>query len=126
MDLTPYFLEFALLGASWVLILLVALSVVSVGVMIERAMWFSGRDTDTERFTREVKGAFDRNELDRLENKYKTSPAIPIQVALKGLAERDRGPDAVAEAMQGEKARWRRTAEKNLIILGTLGNNVPF
>ena len=126
MDLTPYFLDFALLGASWVLILLVALSVVSVGVMIERALWFSGRDTDTDRFTREVKGAFERNELDRVENKYKTSLAIPVQVALKGLAERDRGPEAAAEAMLGEKARWRRTAERNLVILGTLGNNVPF
>jgi biopolymer transport protein ExbB len=28
--------------------------------------------------------------------------------------------------MQAEKTRWRRTAERNLIILGTLGNNVPF
>jgi biopolymer transport protein ExbB len=126
MDLTPYFLDFALLGASWVLILLVALSVVSVGVMIERALWFSNRDTDTDRFNREVKGAFERNELDRVEAKYKTSPAIPVQVALRGLAERDKGPDAAAEAMQSEKARWRRTAEKNLVILGTLGNNVPF
>jgi biopolymer transport protein ExbB len=126
MDLTPYFLDFALLGASWVLILLVLLSVLSVGVMIERAMWFSGRDTDTERFTRELKSAFQHGELDRIENKYKTSLAIPIQVALKGLAERDKGADAAAEAMQGEKARWRRNADKNLIILGTLGNNVPF
>jgi len=126
MDLTPYFLDFALLGASWVLILLVALSVISIGVMIERALWFSGRDTDTERFTREVRGAFERDEVERVENKYKTSSAIPIQVALKGLAERDKGPEAAAEAMHGEKARWRRTAEKNLIILGTLGNNVPF
>lgn len=126
MDLTPYFLDFALLGASWVLLLLVALSIISVGVMIERALWFSGRDTDTERFTREVKGAFDRGELDHLTNKYKASTAIPVQVALKGIAERDHGPEAAAEAMHGEKARWRRTAERNLIILGTLGNNVPF
>jgi len=126
MDPTPYFLDFALLGASWVLILLIVLSIVSVGVMIERAMWFSGRDTDTDRFTKELRSAFLHDEIDRVEAKYKTSTAIPIQVALKGLAERDRGADAAAEAMQAEKVRWRRTAERNLIILGTLGNNVPF
>jgi biopolymer transport protein ExbB/TolQ len=28
--------------------------------------------------------------------------------------------------MHGERARWRRAADRNLIILGTLGNNVPF
>jgi biopolymer transport protein ExbB len=126
MDLTPYFLDFALLGAGWVLILLVLLSIVSVGVMIERALWFSGRDTDTEKLAREIKGAVERDEVEHLATRYRASPAIPVQVALRGLAERAKGAAAVSEAMQGEKVRWRRTAEKNLVILGTLGNNVPF
>ena len=126
MDLTPYFLDFALLGASWVLILLVVLSIVSVGVMIERALWFSGRDAETDRFTKDLRRALEHDEVEHLEKKFQTSPSIPIQVALRGLGERDRGPDAAAEAMHSEKARWRRTAEKNLVILGTLGNNVPF
>src|SRR4029077_605574 len=62
----------------------------------------------------------------RLQTKYMDSPAVPIQVALRGLAARASGPDAVAEAMHGEKVRWRRAAERNVIVLGTLGNNVPF
>lgn len=126
MDLSKAFVEFAQLGADWVLLLLIGLSVVSVGVMIDRFLWFRGRDVDTERFNREVRGSFERGELDRLQAKYKDDPAIPVQVALRGLHERDRGPEAVAEAMHGERARWRRTADKNLIVLGTLGNNVPF
>jgi biopolymer transport protein ExbB len=125
-DLTPYFLDFALLGAGWVMWLLVILSVISIGIMIERALWFSGRDTDTDRFTRELKGAYDRGELDHIERKYGRSTAIPVQVALRGIAERERGAEAVAEAMHGERIRWRRAADKNLIVLGTLGNNVPF
>jgi biopolymer transport protein ExbB len=28
--------------------------------------------------------------------------------------------------MHGERVRWRRAADRNLIVLGTLGNNVPF
>ena len=126
MDLSQAFVDFAQLGADWVLWLLIALSILSVGVMIDRFLWFRGRDTDTERFNRELRGAWDRGELDRLEAKYKNDPAIPVQVALRGIAEVDRGPEAVAEAMHGERARWRRTADKNLIVLGTLGNNVPF
>jgi biopolymer transport protein ExbB/TolQ len=94
--------------------------------MIDRFLWFRGRDTDTDRFNRELRGAFDRDELDRVVTKYKDDPAIPVQVALRGIAERAKGPEAVAEAMHGERARWRRTADRNLIILGTLGNNVPF
>jgi len=126
MDLSRVFVDFAQLGANWVLWLLIGLSVVSIGVMIDRALWLRHRDTDTERFTRELRGAFERDELERLLTKYMDSPAVPVQVGLRGLTMRDHGPDAVAEAMHGERARWRRAADRNLIVLGTLGNNVPF
>ncbi|HUS26951.1 MAG TPA: MotA/TolQ/ExbB proton channel family protein [Kofleriaceae bacterium] len=124
--LSELFVAFAQVGAEWVLWLLIGLSVLSVGIMIDRAIWFQKRDMDPEAFTRELRGAFERNELERLETKYKNDPSVPVQVALRGLAERDRGPEAVAEAMQGERVRWRNAGDKHLIILGTLGNNVPF
>lgn len=124
--LSEQFVAFAQLGAEWVLWLLIGMSVLSVGIMIDRALWFRRRDTDTERFTRELRGAFERNELDRIVTKYKDDPAVPVQVALRGLSERDRGPEAVAEAMQGERVRWRNAGDRHLIVLGTLGNNVPF
>jgi biopolymer transport protein ExbB/TolQ len=126
MNLSSHFVAFAQLGASWVLWLLIGLSVISVGVMIDRALWFRRRDIDTARFLRELRGAFERNEIDRFEKKYQDDPALPVQVALHGLAERDRGAEAVAEAMHSERARWRTAADRNLIVLGTLGNNVPF
>jgi biopolymer transport protein ExbB/TolQ len=126
MDLSKAFVDFAQLGANWVLWIRVALSIISVGVMIDRFLWFRGRDTDTDRFNRELRGAFERGELERVLAKYRDDPSIPVQVALRGLAERDYGPQAVAEAMHGERARWRKTADRNLIVLGTLGNNVPF
>jgi biopolymer transport protein ExbB/TolQ len=126
MDLSKAFVEFAQLGADWVLWLLILLSIVSVGVMIDRWLWFRSRETDTERFNREMRGAFERGELDRFVAKYKDDPSIPVQVALRGIAERDHGPEAVAEAMHGERARWRRFGDRNLVVLGTLGNNVPF
>jgi biopolymer transport protein ExbB len=126
MDLSGQFVAFAQLGASWVLWLLVAMSVLSIGIMIDRALWLRGRDLDLERFTRELKGALERNEVDRFVEKYKDDPAIPARVALKGLEERGRGPDAAGEAMHGERLHWRKEADKHLIILGTLGNNVPF
>jgi biopolymer transport protein ExbB/TolQ len=126
MSLSKAFVDFAALGAEWVLWLLIGLSVISIGVMIDRYLWFRDRDRDTERFLRELRGAFERNEVDRTMGKYKEHPAIPIQVAMRGIAERDKGPQAVAEAMHQERAHWRTTGDRGLIILGTLGNNVPF
>lgn len=126
MDLSKAFVEFAQLGANWVLWLLIVLSVVSIGVMIDRALWLRRRNVDAERFNRELRGAFERDEVDRLTTKYMDDPAIPVQVALRGLAVRAQGAEAVAEAMHSERVRWRKAADRNLIVLGTLGNNVPF
>jgi len=85
-----------------------------------------GKNTNVERFARELRGALERDEVDRFCDKYKDDPAVPVRVTLRGLAERSRGPDAVAEAMQSERLRWRHDADKHMIVLGTLGNNVPF
>lgn len=124
--LSEQFVAFAQLGAEWVLWLMIGLSVLSVGIMIDRALWFRRRDTDTERFLRELRGAFERGELEHLEAKYQDDPAVAVRVALRGIAERTRGAQSVAEAMQSERIRWRNAGDKNLIVLGTLGNNVPF
>lgn len=126
MDLSSAFLEFSQLGADWVLWLLVGLSVLSIGIMIDRWLWFRSRESDIDQFNRELVNAYDRGELERFETKHKGDDAIPIKVALHGLSERARGPEAVAEAMHAERARWRRSGDKGLMILGTLGNNVPF
>ena len=126
MDVTEFFTDFARLGPGWVMYLLILLSIISIGVMIDRFLWFRARDTDCERFTKELKSAIDHDELDRFIGKHKDNPAVPVQVAIRGLDERKRGVEAVAEAMHGEKSRWRRAGDSNLIVLGTLGNNVPF
>src|SRR5688572_20003222 len=105
-ELSKAFVVFAqTAGAEWVMWVLIALSIISIGVMIDRFLWFRARDVDTEEFTRELRGAFERDEMQRLVDKYKEHPAIPIQVALRGLAERDAGVEAVTEAMHGERAR---------------------
>ncbi len=126
MDLSKAFLEFSQLGANWVLWLMVGLSVISIGIMIDRFLWFRSRETDVESFVRELRGAYERGELERFIAKHKGDTSIPVQVALHGLGERAQGPDAVAEAMHAERARWRRSGDRNLMVLGTLGNNVPF
>ena len=126
MDLSKAFLDFSQLGANWVLWLLVVFSLVSIGIMFDRLLWFRSRESDVDTFTRELRGAYERNELDRFLTKYKNDTGIPVQVALHGLNDRANGPDAVAEAMNAEKARWRRNGDRYLMILGTLGNNVPF
>lgn len=124
--LTELFKNFTLLGAEWVLWLLVFLSILSIGVMIERAMFFKQRAVDSEALSRDLRKALTSGELDSFEQSYGESTSMSPRVALAGLRERERGTEAVSEAMNGEKVRARKEHERLLVVLGTLGNNAPF
>jgi biopolymer transport protein ExbB len=126
MNLTEQFLNFTLLGAEWVLWLLVALSVLSVGVMVERFRYFHSRRIDTERLLQAVRKALATGTSDTLRRDYGGSDAMAARVAVRALEERPSGIDAVGEAMNSEKIRARGDHERFLIVLGTLGNNAPF
>ncbi len=129
MDLTQAFVDFSNLGAEWVMWVLVVLSVLSIAVMIDRALWLRGRDTNTDAARDQLRAAFaagDAAALTALARIWKTATAIPLQVAARGLEAAAGGAASAAEAMYGEKVRWKRVADRNLIWLGTLGNNVPF
>src|SRR6476469_1849160 len=101
MHLTERLLGFMLLGSEWVLFVLLGLSVVSVAVMVERAIFLRARG-DADALARELEGLLKGGDLEG---------------ARQVLAGR---------AMPGAMARLRVDMERNLGLLGTLGNNAPF
>ena len=126
MHLTERILGFTLLGSEWVLWLLLALSVLSVAVMVERALVLGGTGADVEALGRELVTRLleaDRAGALRLLEGRRT-PATAVAAA--GVAQIGRGADAVAETMASVKTRLRVDLERHLGILGTLGNNAPF
>src|SRR5687767_9376861 len=107
MDIIQKFLGFALIGAEWVLWLLIALSVVSIGLVIERLIFLFQRMIDYDTLQRDVKAALARRDPGPVVSKYASSGALPAMVAVAGLRELPRGAGAVAEAMIGTKSKER-------------------
>lgn len=126
MNLTEKFLSFTLLGAEWVLWLLILLSIVSVAIMIERAFYFFTHNFDAEGVGEQLKKLLRAGKINDARALVKDAKAIEAVVLDAGLADVDRGSDAVSEAMLSAKARERLKLERNLAVLGTLGNNTPF
>lgn len=127
MDIIDRFLAFSLLGAEWVMWLLVGISVVSVAIMIERLRFFHARRVvDVDQMIRDFRGFASRGDVEAALEKYGHVAAIEVAVGLAGVREAPRGPEAAAEAMIGVKARGRHELERNLAFLGTVGNNAPF
>ena len=121
--LTQKLLAVTQAGADWVLWLLIALSVISVGIMIERALFFLSRRVADPRpiaarlLSGDLAGAAQAIEGQR------GMEADVIRVAVEHA---DKGPDAVIELVSGEVERSRLDYEQRLAFLGTLGNNAPF
>jgi biopolymer transport protein ExbB/TolQ len=126
MNLTDEIVGFALLGAEWVLWLLLALSVLSIGVMIERVLFLHKRKVDLHAIEQAVIAAIRSREPGALDQRFGGSDALASRVAIAGVKAGDDGVDAAAEAMSSEKARVKKRYEENLVVLATLGNNAPF
>ena len=126
MHLTQRILGFTLLGSEWVLWVLLALSVLSVAVMVERAIAFAGTRGDVEALGRELVERLLVPDLPGARGLLEGRRAPAALVAAAGLAHFERGADAVSETMAAVKARLRLELERHLGILGTLGNNAPF
>lgn len=127
MTLTERLLTVALLGAEWVLWLLIALSVLSVAIMIERLIYFRATRIDFDGIQRDLRDLLDRREIDKAMERMRVQPsAIESQVVTAGLERFSDGLSAIGSAMASAKSRSKLRLQRNLSFLATLGNNAPF
>jgi biopolymer transport protein ExbB/TolQ len=119
-------LKVALLGSSWVLYLLLFLSVVSFSTMFERWLYFRRYAVDFEGLRQSLRKLLRDNDLSGAEKLLEASPAIESRVALEALRWAHGGPGAMTDAVDSELARLKKELDRGSNLLGTLGNNAPF
>ena len=115
-----------LLGSEWVLWLLLILSVVSIAIMIERAVFFAKMKLDFPSFNEELSKRLIDSDIDGIKQLCQESPAMESQVVLRGLAYQEKGLDAMEKGMSSYVVGQRQKLDAGLVFLGTLGNNAPF
>jgi biopolymer transport protein ExbB/TolQ len=119
-------LKVALLGSSWVMWLLLALSIFSIGAMIERALYFRKRNDDVDELGEKLIVLLEQGDHDGARMLLEKSPSVEASVLAPALRYLDSGPDAVADAIESGMIRARMDLERGSTLLGTLGNNAPF
>jgi biopolymer transport protein ExbB len=112
------------LGATWVLWLLVGLSVIAVAVILERIVFFWSTQESGEALRLQVTRGLERKELKELRKKLDESPSLEARIV--GAAMAADSPAEAEERMNAEAQMQRLRSEKHLAYLGTLGNNAPF
>jgi biopolymer transport protein ExbB len=112
-----------LTSAEWVLWLLIVLSVLSIALMLERAVYFSThRLPDSELLALKLA----RGEFDAVRTAIQGKKGMEAAVIRDALASTAQGPDTVEQVIASTVARERPQYERYLSFLGTLGNNAPF
>jgi biopolymer transport protein ExbB len=120
------FKKLALLGDVWVLWFLVAASVGSLGLILERVWVFHRFRLDFASFLEALERALEADDLAAARRAASNASGLESSVALAGLNAWGKGAASVEEAMTARLVIERTRLERGLVILGTLGNNAPF
>lgn len=125
-DIVQKLLGITVLGTEWVLWLLIALSIISVAIIIERSIFFFKINLDMAAFTDQLTKHLEANDWQSVATLCEKSPALASQTVLRGVEAKSRGAHAMEETMTGYMIGQRQKLDHGLMVLGTLGNNAPF
>jgi biopolymer transport protein ExbB/TolQ len=124
--IVKYLLKVAMLGSTWVMYLLLALSVASIAVMVERWWFFRKRGTGGEEVCDALCDLLEQGDRTEAEGLLSRHESIEAEVLLASLRWAQGGPDALSAGIDGEMTKRRKELESGMTLLGTLGNNAPF
>jgi biopolymer transport protein ExbB len=112
------------LGATWVLWVLIGLSVIALSVILERLVFFLSSKVDRGDLRVQLNRGLARKGLAQVKRALDESPSMEARIVAAAV-DAD-SPEQADELMAAESSLQRLRAEKNLAFLGTLGNNAPF
>ncbi len=121
--LTRTLLNAVLGSAEWVLWLLCILSVASIAIMVERAVYFMSRGLSNRDALMQ---ALAKGDFDGASKQVANQNGMEATVLRDALASAPRGAGTVEEIIAAGIARERPRYERFLSFLGTLGSNAPF
>jgi len=124
MDLQARLTDFAMNGAEWVMWLLVALSIIGLAIVAERAIALVRTREQVGAMGIDMMHLLKRGEVDAAKARLAKSSSYEAKIVGAGLGETN--AQAAEEKMVGAAQLAKLQMEKRLSFLGTLGANAPF
>jgi biopolymer transport protein ExbB/biopolymer transport protein TolQ len=109
-----------------ILYLLMGLSVLSIGLIIERWWFFRRRRDDLDALTAELGRMLRAGDLAAARKLLRGSRSVEAEIVAEAMDWYDSGPEAVEQILIKAARMRRKKFESGLLFLGTLGNNAPF
>jgi biopolymer transport protein ExbB len=112
--------------SEWVLYLLFGLSVISVGVMLERWIFYRRRRLDVDKTRDDLARSLDRGDFEAAAAVLQRHDALETNVVLVGLKAYEKGPESVEDLIAGALGREKARYERRLDFLATMASNAPY
>lgn len=120
------FLRFSLLGAEWVMYLMVFLGFVMIVLFVERLYLYMSTQVDAPKLGRGLVLALSKGDLEGAKAQFSRGKAMEERVLADALASSESGPLVVEQLVASSLAREKLRYDRFLNYFGTLGNNAPF
>jgi biopolymer transport protein ExbB/TolQ len=114
------------LVARTVLYVLIGLSVLSIGVIIERWWFFRRRRDDLASLSDRVRRALAHGDLGEVKKVLAASRSVEAEIVGEAVSWYGEGVESVEQILAKATRMRRKRFEAGLLFLGTLGNNAPF
>jgi biopolymer transport protein ExbB/biopolymer transport protein TolQ len=118
--------QVAQIVAKVVLYVLLALSVLSAGVILDRWWYFFRRKADIDALGSRMLQLLKAGDRAAAQAYLAQSRSVEAEVLREALDWYDQGPESFEQILVKAVRRRRRFFEQGLLFLGTLGNNAPF
>lgn len=116
---------FQTLQSSFTMLVLLGCSVIALTFIFERWLFLKRCAVNADQFFKQVRDAYQRGGLEAAVSVCTTSLSPLASVVRVGLEENTRNPKDAQELMDAVAMEERTKLEKNLNVLGTLGNIAP-
>jgi biopolymer transport protein ExbB/TolQ len=119
-------LDLPIFHAEWVLWLLLALSLLSIGIMIERVIFYRRHRIEIHTLRTKLSELLTKGDFDAAASLLKQQDSLETNVVLFGLSEWAKGPDSVEDLLSGAVPKEKERYDRRLNYLATIASNAPF
>jgi len=114
------------LGASWVLWLLIGLSVLSLAVVVERLITYARGRLDAEWVAERLVALLNTGDYAGALALVEHKRGADAKILTQGLRNHARGPQVVEDLMGSETVAQKASLDRHLSFLASVGSNAPF
>ena len=119
-------LQLALVGGEPILYVLLFLSLLSIAVVLERAIFYARISTDVPALTTRLVNFLNQGDVKKALDEIQAPRSAEIAVIREGLLNYEKGPTVVSELMESMAMKQQQGLDRWLPILGTIGSTAPF